>query len=148
MFGAKNDFMSTSYDGKGGSHGGATIIARGVKVEGDFQSPGDVAIEGDVEGTLGTGGLLTIGAEARVKANIKANEASVSGIIEGNIAVEKRLELKSTAKVFGDVTCETVSIEAGACMNGRMSVGTPMSASVPAAVSGKTERHRAAVSEA
>ncbi len=103
--------------------GNTTTIARGVKVEGEFTSQGDVLIEGEVHGTLATSGLLTVGPEAKIKADVAASEAVISGTIEGNIVVTKRLEIKSTANITGDITAETASIESGAIIAGRAVIG-------------------------
>lgn len=116
----KND---GSYGGDAGSGNNVTIIARGVRVEGEFTSQGDVLIEGEVLGHVTTQGTLTVGSEAKLKADVSANEASVAGLIEGNVSVKKRLELKSSAKIIGDVTCETAAVESGAVLNGRATIG-------------------------
>ncbi len=102
----------------------ATVIARGVRVEGDFVSQGEVVIEGEVNGHVSTTGTLTIGSEAKLKADVQATEAIVAGTIQGNVTVKARLELKATANITGDVVCETAVIEAGACLNGKVSIGT------------------------
>ena len=102
---------------------GSTIIARGVRVEGDFSSQGDVIIEGEVSGHVTTTAVLTVGAEAKLKAEVSADEASIAGQIDGTITVKKRLEVKATAKITGDITCETIVVEAGAALNGKVSVG-------------------------
>lgn len=119
-------FSSTKREAYPASEGGqaaATIIARGVKVEGEFTSQGDVIIEGEVHGHVTTSGMLNVGVEARLKADVAAQEAVVAGSIEGNLTVNGRLELKSTAKILGDIACETASVEAGAVLNGKISVG-------------------------
>jgi cytoskeletal protein CcmA (bactofilin family) len=118
-------------EGMGGAEGhgaDATVIARGVRVEGDFVSQGEVVIEGDVNGHVTTSGALTIGSEAKLKADIQATEASVAGTIHGNVTVKGRLELKATANITGDVTCETAVIEAGACLSGKVLIGTAKAA--------------------
>ena len=125
----------------------ATMIARGVKVEGDFTSQGDVVIEGEVHGTLSTTQLLTVGPEAKIKADVKAQDAIVSGTIEGNVTATNRVELKSTAKIIGDINAESVSIEAGAAMSGRMNIGMKaVAAENPFA--GQTKRERASATSA
>lgn len=105
------------------STNGATVIARGVKVEGDFVSQGDVIIDGEVNGHVMTSGLLTVGTDAKLKAEVAADDAVIAGLVEGTLVVKKRLELKATARVMGDVTCETASIEAGAILHGKCSIG-------------------------
>jgi cytoskeletal protein CcmA (bactofilin family) len=128
----------------GGGKAPATVIARGVRVEGEFKSEGDVLIEGEVHGNLTTTGQLTVGPEARIKADVHAAEAVVSGTVQGNVGVTKRLELKSTAKVTGDVTAETVSIEPGATISGKFAIGVKMEAEVrePAVPAPTTTRSR------
>ncbi len=101
----------------------ATIIAKGVKVEGDFASDGDVQIEGEVKGSLATKGRLTVGPEAIIHAEVKAGDAVIAGNIQGNVIVERRVDLKSTAKLAGDLTSEALTVEAGAKVNGKVSVG-------------------------
>ena len=107
-----------------GGRSATTVIARGVKVEGEFSSVGDVVIEGDVQGHISASGLLTIGTEAHIRADVRAGEAHIAGSIEGNVVVDKRLVLKSTANITGDVTAATISIEEGACVVGKFTIGT------------------------
>lgn len=101
----------------------ATVIAKGVKVEGDFASDGDVQIEGEVKGSLATKGRLTVGPEAVIHAEVKAGDAVIAGTIQGNVIVERRVDLKSTAKIAGDLTSEALAVEAGAKVNGKVAVG-------------------------
>ena len=101
-----------------------TVIARGVRVEGEFSSQGDVLIEGEVHGHLTTSGLLTVGAEAKLKADVAAQDASIAGMVEGNILIKKRLELKATARIVGDLVCEVAVVEAGATVSGKVSIGS------------------------
>lgn len=122
---------------------GATTIARGVKVEGDFASQGDVVIEGEVHGKIAAAGTLTIGPEAVIKADITADEAVISGAVEGNVRVKNQAVLRATAKVKGDLTAERITVEAGAQLDGRVQIGgtatadskskAPVKMNVPAA---------------
>jgi len=114
-----------------GVNSGMTVIAKGVKVEGDFDSQGDVMIEGQVNGHVSTNGLLTVGGEAKLKADVSAANAVIAGDLEGTVNVTGRLELKATAKIQGDVTCETAIVEAGAALNGKFMVGQVKAASAP-----------------
>jgi len=100
-----------------------TSIARGVRLEGNFTSQSDVHIEGEVDGHVTTTGLLTVGSEARLKADVTANAAVIAGVVEGTLAIKESLDLKSTARIVGDVTCATASIASGARLNGKVSIG-------------------------
>lgn len=116
----------------GDKSAGTTIIAHGVRVEGDFTSKGDVQIEGEVQGHVETSGMLTIGPQAKLTADVRAESAVIAGSLEGNLTVTSHLDLKATARVVGDVTCETASIESGAALNGKVSVGTASVSKSPA----------------
>ena len=100
-----------------------TIIAQGVKVEGDFHSQGDVVIDGEVSGTIETTQALSIGQSARIKADVSAKSAIVAGEIKGNIRATDRLELLATSVVEGDVETANLSIASGARVNGKITMG-------------------------
>lgn len=103
-----------------------TIIAMGVKVEGDFVSEGNVIIEGEVLGSLKTAQDLQVGERARISADVVATNARISGEIHGNVAVREKLELTSTSRVSGDVYAKVLTIDAGAQLNGRVMMGDEM----------------------
>lgn len=126
------------FDAERARDAGATVIARGVRVEGDFTSQGDVVIEGEVIGRVETGGLLSVGSEAKLKAEVAAGDAVVAGVIEGTLSVKNRLELKASAKVQGDTSCQTIVVEAGATLNGKIGMG---------AVKVETPHHKSKVVE-
>lgn len=103
---------------------GETIIAQGVKVEGDFHSNGDVVIDGEVAGSVETTKSLRIGETARIKADVHAQNAVVAGHVQGNLVVDQMLELLATSEVKGDVTTGRISVAAGAQINGKLAMGS------------------------
>ena len=107
--------------------GEETIIAHGVRVEGDFASQGNVVIEGDVQGTITTAGDLRVGEEAKITADVIAANAVVAGEIRGNVQISGKLELLATSKVIGDIVTDVLTIAAGAQMNGKVTMdGRPI----------------------
>lgn len=125
-----NGFSAASLGGS--SVQAQTVIARGVRVEGDFRSQGHVTIEGELEGSITCGGHLTIGAEATIHASIQADEVTISGSVEGDIQATRRLELKATARIKGDLRAESLAMEAGAALDGRVQVGgVPVASRLP-----------------
>ena len=99
-----------------------TVIAQGVKVEGDFVSPGNVRIEGIVKGTVKADGDLIVTETASIEADVKASSAIIAGEVRGNIMVMEKLELTSTARVHGDISGKVLSVVAGAVLDGRCQV--------------------------
>lgn len=102
---------------------GETIIARGVKLEGDFKSEGNVVVEGEVSGTLTAGNDLRVNEGAVINADVKTENAVVAGEINGNVKVIEKLELLATAKINGDINTKVLSITPGAIVNGKISMG-------------------------
>lgn len=102
---------------------GETIIAQGVRVEGDFRSRGDVYIEGELSGSLHTDNNLRIGESARIQAEVSADTATIAGEVRGNIRIADRLDLLETSVIYGDIQAETLSISPGSKVNGRITMG-------------------------
>lgn len=100
-----------------------TVIAQGVRVEGDFKSQGSVVIEGEVLGSVQTAEFLQVGSGAKIHADVNAQNAVVAGEIQGNIEVGDKLELTESARVKGDLNAEVLSVAAGAQLNGKVSMG-------------------------
>ncbi len=95
-----------------------TVIGSSIKVKGNFHGKGNVIIEGRLEGSLKTDASLLVGEKAKISANVLAKDAFVNGEIAGNVKIEKYLFIGKTAKINGDVSCEEISIEKGAIING------------------------------
>ncbi len=99
-----------------------TIIAQGVKVEGDFSADGDVVIDGEVSGSVATEKFLRIGETAMIKADVKAHSAVIAGEVQGNILAGEMIELLATSCVKGDITTKRISIAEGAQVNGKITM--------------------------
>ena len=97
-----------------------TIIGPSVKVEGDFKGEGDLIVEGILIGNLETKNNLKIGQNAIIQAEVRANNAFVSGKIKGNITVSGKIEIASTAVILGDIKAQIISIESGALIQGKI----------------------------
>ncbi len=103
--------------------GAETIIAHGVRLDGDLVAEGDLVIEGEVHGTVKTKGDLRVGDQALVEANVEAGNAVISGTVRGNIVVRGKLELFPSSQMTGDVVTEVLAIGPGAQVNGNISMG-------------------------
>lgn len=100
-----------------------TVIGPSVKVKGEFNGQGDIIVEGILEGSLRTNNRLQVGDKAKIKANVEAKDGSISGEVTGNLKFRGSLELTATAKITGDIETSSLSIEKGAQINGRISMG-------------------------
>ncbi|MFA5854626.1 MAG: polymer-forming cytoskeletal protein [Patescibacteria group bacterium] len=100
-----------------------TVIAPSVRVEGDFVSEGNVRIEGMVTGSIATERDLIVGEAAKITANVQARNGTIAGELHGNLRVFDRLELSSTARVYGDIQAKVLSVAPGAVMRGQLVIG-------------------------
>ncbi len=103
--------------------GSETIVAKGVRVEGDFVVEGNIIIEGEVRGTINATGDLQIGPEAKVDADIKAENAVIAGEVHGNMRINAKLDMLPSSKFSGDLAAEVLSIGAGSQINGTVRMG-------------------------
>ena len=99
----------------------STIIGRTATFRGDLSSTDDLQIDGEFEGTIRlTGGRLTVGSEAHIKASIVAPEVVIYGWVEGDIRATGRVDLRSTAVVAGDIFAGRLSMEENASLSGQV----------------------------
>jgi cytoskeletal protein CcmA (bactofilin family) len=95
-----------------------TVIGPNAYFRGDIQSDGGVRIDGIFEGTLDITGNLVIGEGAKLIAEIKANNISISGAIKGNVN-GNRVEILETGRVWGDLTINSLLLNEGAYLRGQ-----------------------------
>jgi len=117
------------------STAGATrnVLSTDVEIKGIVKFTSDLVVDGKIEGEINSDGNLTIGENARIRAEIKTATIVVYGKVHGNLTATDRIELKASAEVVGDIKTKTLSIEAGAIFVGKSTVGTPANAPASAA---------------
>lgn len=93
-----------------------SVIDAGLEIIGELRCDGDLRIDGAVQGDI-TSRSVTIGVGARVDGEIVAETVHVAGLVNGNIDAMS-VTLAKSAKVVGNVTHNSLSIEAGAVIDG------------------------------
>lgn len=96
-----------------------TVVGPSVKIQGDFNSEGNIRIEGQVHGTVKTTKNVFVGESATITADILAGNCTIAGVVQGNIKVSGSLNLGKTAQLSGDITCAVLAVEDGALFNGK-----------------------------
>ncbi|MFN7035495.1 MAG: polymer-forming cytoskeletal protein [Bellilinea sp.] len=97
-----------------------SVLGPGINWKGSLHGSGGVRIEGTFEGDIAVRGLVVIGETGRVTCpQLRANTVVVAGALRGNILAEK-LEIRSTGRVWGDVTVMAFSTEEGAFLRGQV----------------------------
>ena len=98
--------------------GGFSILGPDVVVTGNVRAASDLHVEGRIEGDLDCGNLIQ-GAESYIKGEVRAASARIAGTIEGHVAIHQ-LVIETGARIIGDVEYDTVSVENGAHVDGRL----------------------------
>ena len=65
---------------------------------------------------------LTVGASAKLTADIVAREVVVYGNVKGNLRARDRIEIKKDGSVVGDLTTARIMIEDGAYFKGAIEI--------------------------
>ena len=99
-------------------------IGSSVIVTGNVNATEDLVIDGQVHGTIQIGDHnLNIGSGATVVADLAAKAIVISGTVKGSVKGSTRVELKSSAKVEGDISAPKVVLEDGAALSGKVEMG-------------------------
>jgi len=91
-----------------------------------------VRVDGKLDGELNCTGDAVIGKSATIKGNLAVNSATIEGTIHGNVTAQDRIEMKSSARVTGDIKAKRLSVEDGVTFIGRSEVN-PSGAASPIA---------------
>lgn len=102
--------------------GTINIIGAGTIINGDVTSNGDIRIDGTVKGTVVSKAKVVIGQSSTIDGDIEAQNADISGKVNGKLSVAQTLLLKNSALINGDIIVNKLVIESGAEFNGKCSM--------------------------
>ena len=103
--------------------GKRNILGSDVEIQGEVRFEGDLVVDGTIEGRIVSDGSLTIGESAQIKAEIQCGSVTVRGRVAGNIVVKDRVEICARAEVNGDISADSLAMEAGAVFVGSSTIG-------------------------
>jgi cytoskeletal protein CcmA (bactofilin family) len=95
-----------------------SFIGSEVTITGNVNATGDMHVDGTIEGDL-TCGQLILGGSGRVKGHITAQRATLGGTVEGTVTAGEMI-VERSAQLSGDLSYDSVSIETGAKVDGRL----------------------------
>jgi len=108
-----------------------SILGSGITWNGNLSGSGGVRIEGAFEGDILLRGLLVVAVTGRVTCpHMRANAVIIAGAVRGNITA-KKVEIRSTGRVWGDVVTEAFATEEGAFLRGQIRMEDEIDIGVP-----------------
>ena len=97
-----------------------SILGEDTSWKGEISGRGGIRIEGLFEGKISLEGLVIIDPKGRVESDlIQADTVIVGGSVRSDINA-KRVEIRSSGKVWGNVTTVRFSTEEGAYLRGKI----------------------------
>ncbi len=115
--------LDSTYNTPSSMNSGTARLGSSLHVKGEITGNEDLAIDGSVEGLVHLEDRrLTIGASARLTADIIAREVVVYGNVKGNLRARDRIEIKKDGSVVGDLTTARIMIEDGAYFKGSIEI--------------------------
>mgnify|MGYP006298968201 CR=1 FL=1 len=96
-----------------------TFLGPETTLEGKLAFEGTVRLDGHFTGTIESkDGVVVVGDQAVVQADILVHAATISGDVTGNIRAIHCIELKPPARVHGDLHAPVVVIDEGVVFEG------------------------------
>jgi len=105
-----------------GAKNSQSVISEEVEITGTVKSAGSIRIDGKLDGDLNCSGDATIGESATLKGNVHVNSVVIAGTLNGNVSAKDRIEMKSTARVNGDIKAKRLAVEDGVTFVGKSEV--------------------------
>jgi cytoskeletal protein CcmA (bactofilin family) len=115
-----------------------TYISANSELHGTLHVEGNVLIDGIVHGSVEVRGDLEISASGLIEGpEVRAKNLTVHGVLKARVLVEGKLTLSRTARLEGDISANSLSIEDGAYYTGHIATGEVKA--LPAGIAGRPE---------
>jgi cytoskeletal protein CcmA (bactofilin family) len=96
-----------------------------MTIKGEISTREELLVDGEVEGSLESHSLLTVGSNGKVRANIKAREVVIFGAVRGNVEVVEKIAIRGQGSLVGDIKAAGISIDDGAYFKGSIDIVRP-----------------------
>ena len=96
------------------------FVGKGVTVKGVINYKGTVKIDGCFEGEINTEGVLLVGSEAVIKAQVSTGSVVSYGKIIGDIIASEKVSLMAPAVLNGSLKTPVLAMEEGVLFTGQL----------------------------
>lgn len=99
----------------------STIIGEGFNITGEVRGSSVIRIDGRITGNVNVQSGIILGETGMIDGDLDSDSAIIYGTVTGNIDCGQ-LEVKSSARVEGDIQTDNIQIEMGAQLNGKLAM--------------------------
>lgn len=99
-----------------------SMLGADTRITGNIHASADLHVDGSVEGDISCNALVQ-GEGSEITGAVRAESVRIAGLLRGSVTARDVVILK-TARIEGDVSYETLTIEQGARLDGRLSPGS------------------------
>ncbi|MCL4401518.1 MAG: polymer-forming cytoskeletal protein [Acidobacteria bacterium] len=103
----------------------SAAIGASMQIKGEIRTREELVVDGEVEGSIESQSVLTVGPSGKVRANIKAREVVVFGLVRGNVEVTEKIAIRDQGSVVGDIKAAGISIDDGSYFKGSIDIVRP-----------------------
>ncbi len=101
-----------------------SLIGAGTTIEGNILFAGGLRVDGQVRGNVSAAGdqpsTLVLSEQARIEGEIRVSHVVINGTVVGPLHAAAYVELQAKANVSGDVHYNTLEMQLGAVLQGRL----------------------------
>ena len=99
----------------------AASLGKSMTINGELTASEDLTLLGHMDGRVSLPEhTLTIGPEADIRAEISAGAVVIMGAVVGNVTATKRVEIRATGSVTGDISSPGLAIDEGGLVVGKV----------------------------
>ncbi len=124
VWNSKNDIQNDSIVTGSSFSQKKSVIGKTIIINGEVESDEEILIEGKIEGLLRAKGLVVVGKNGVVDAEIEATEVIVIGKVNGNVNGVKKVEIRPDGIVNGNITSQRVVLAEGAIFKGSIDMSS------------------------
>lgn len=101
-----------------------SLIGAGTRIEGNVSFTGGLRVDGEIKGNVTAAAeepsTLVVSEKARIDGEIRVSHLVVNGTINGPVYAAEFLELQSRSRLNGDVHYNSLEMQLGAVVEGRL----------------------------
>lgn len=103
-----------------------TYLSSTSEFQGNLNVDGDLNVHGIVHGTVQVSGDIEVSETGLIEgAELRGNNIVLHGVVKARVIAEGQLTLSHTARLEGDVTAQSLNVEAGAFYVGYITTSEP-----------------------